>query len=596
MQTKQQIQQLLASAQVRPNKRLGQHFLIDLNLMKLLVDLADIGTEDIVLEVGCGTGSLTQALAEKAGRVIAVEMDNALAKIAQRELTKAKNVEVIHTDILRTKHTLNSAVAGALKLARKGHDGRLLLVANLPYNVASPVILNLITSPVKVDGMYVTVQKEVADRMAAACGKADYGTLSIVLAATGNVKVERRLKPTVFWPQPQVDSAMVSFVRSEEKIRRIASMDLFTEVVSLFMGHRRKMLKSCTKSAVGSLAEIGNWQDIFKRLSIDPRNRPQQVSPEEYVAIANQCYWELKEKSILLKLLYERSGKDARTVNWGNVLVRLRNRVKPKVDEQFLEKIFSESELSKYKSDRELLLILDNKDGFGCGPKKRGATYPSIVFDTKDSAPGYKPSNNVTACREVETYCKVMDAIDLRQKYKWDAVVYVPKITTKKWKDFRAYFAFVLGHELEHVKMIREKLGFHLCASWLCQYNANIFKEGGVDYKPLKHYDFPWERHCHKGGKRLAQDVCGQEEFDKCLEKLMRKRDETKEYREFLAFVLRDLEAQPYKIHIWESVLREIGVYYHGLEEAAHRVWSKHKLQGLEPTKHFNLEKYLPLT
>ncbi|UCC22907.1 MAG: ribosomal RNA small subunit methyltransferase A [Planctomycetota bacterium] len=290
MQTKQQIQQLLASAQVRPNKRLGQHFLIDLNLMKLLVDLADIGRKDFVLEVGCGTGSLTQALAEKAGRVVAVEMDNALAKIAERELAKAKNVEVIRADILQTKHTLNSTVTDALEFACEGHGGRLLLVANLPYNVASPVILNLITGSVKVDGMYVTVQKEVADRMTAARGKADYGTLSIVLAVTGNVKVERRLKPTVFWPQPQVDSAMVSFVRSEEKTRCIASMDLFTEVVSLFMGHRRKMLKSCTKSAVGSLAEIGNWQDIFKRLSIDPRNRPQQVSPEEYVAISNACY------------------------------------------------------------------------------------------------------------------------------------------------------------------------------------------------------------------------------------------------------------------------------------------------------------------
>ncbi|MHC4722479.1 MAG: rRNA adenine N-6-methyltransferase family protein, partial [Planctomycetota bacterium] len=100
MQTKQQIQQLLGSAQVRPNKRLGQHFLIDLNLMKLLVDSADIGRDDVVLDVGCGTGSLTQALAEKAGGVTAVEMDKPLARIAEKELAEAKNVEVIHTDIL----------------------------------------------------------------------------------------------------------------------------------------------------------------------------------------------------------------------------------------------------------------------------------------------------------------------------------------------------------------------------------------------------------------------------------------------------------------------------------------------------------------
>ncbi|UCF44089.1 MAG: ribosomal RNA small subunit methyltransferase A [Planctomycetota bacterium] len=289
MQTKQQIQQLLASAQVRPNKRLGQHFLIDLNLMKLLVDLANIGRQDVVLEVGCGTGSLTQALAEKAGRVLAVEMGKSMAKIAERELAEAKNIEVICTDILQTKHTLNSTVADALELACKRHAGRFLLVANLPYNVASPVILNLVAGSVRADGMYVTVQREVADRMTAACGNTDYGTLSILLAATGNVKVERRLKPTVFWPQPQVDSAMISFVRSEERQRRVANMEFFSEVVRLFMGHRRKMLKACTRFASGKLAGIENWQDVFERASINPRSRPEQVSPEEYVAISNAC-------------------------------------------------------------------------------------------------------------------------------------------------------------------------------------------------------------------------------------------------------------------------------------------------------------------
>jgi 16S rRNA (adenine1518-N6/adenine1519-N6)-dimethyltransferase len=289
MQTKQQIQQLLALAQVRPNKRLGQHFLIDLNLMNLLVDLARISREDVVLEVGCGTGSLTQALAEKAGLVIAVEMDKSMAIIAERELAEAKNVEVIHTDILQTKHTLNPTVAGAVEFASKKLTGRCLLVANLPYNAASPVILNLVAGSVTADGMYVTVQKEVADRMAAACGGADYGTLGIVLAATGNVRVERRLKPTVFWPQPQVDSAMISFVRSEEKAKRIASMELFGEVVGLFMGHRRKMLKGCTRFASGKLAEIESWQDIFERASVNPRSRPEQVPPEQYVAISNAC-------------------------------------------------------------------------------------------------------------------------------------------------------------------------------------------------------------------------------------------------------------------------------------------------------------------
>ena len=294
MQTKQQIQQLLASAGVFPNKRFGQHFLIDLNLMRLLIDSANIGSDDIVLEVGCGTGSLTEGLAEHAGYCLAVELDRNLAKIAKEQLAKKKNVEVIDTDILESKHTVSGTVIEAIEQARKKHPGRLLLVANLPYNVACPVMLNLVIGPTVADNMYVTIQKQVAERMAAKPGSRDYGTLSIFLSATGDVKAERVLKPTVFWPQPQVVSVMVSFVRKPEKVSRIKSMELFGEVVSLFMGHRRKMLKACTKFARGELAEISNWPEVLEQCSIDPTQRPEQLSPEDYIAIANLCYGTLK--------------------------------------------------------------------------------------------------------------------------------------------------------------------------------------------------------------------------------------------------------------------------------------------------------------
>ena len=290
MQTKQQIQQLLASVGISPNKRLGQHFLIDLNLMEKLVDSANIHNNDIVLEVGCGTGSLTEALAQRACKVIAVEVDGTLAKIAKRQLAKAENVEVINTDILENKNTISGTVTGAIEPAREKHPGRFLLVANLPYNLASPVMLNLITGPTAADSMYVTVQKEVAERMTAASGGKDYGILSILLSATGDIKTIRVLRPTVFWPRPQVDSAMVSFVRKKEKVSRIQNMEVFSEVVNLFMRHRRKMLKGCTRLAAGKLAEIHSWPKIFEQCCIDPHHRPEQLSPEDYIAIANLCY------------------------------------------------------------------------------------------------------------------------------------------------------------------------------------------------------------------------------------------------------------------------------------------------------------------
>ncbi len=286
MQTKRQIQQLLASAGVRPNKRLGQHFLVDLNLMRLLIDSANIHSDDIVLEVGCGTGSLTEALTQKAGRIIAVELDRNLADIASKQLPKTTNLQLINLDILENKNRISSVVTNALESAHQECHGRILLVANLPYNVASPVIMNLIAGPITADGIYVTVQKEVADRMTAMPGGSDYGILSIFLCATGDVRTLRVLKPTVFWPQPQVDSAMISFCRNRNKSARIANMELFGRIVNLFMGHRRKTLLASSKLARGKL--VKNWPQIFKKCSIDPKKRPEQLRAEDYITITNE--------------------------------------------------------------------------------------------------------------------------------------------------------------------------------------------------------------------------------------------------------------------------------------------------------------------
>jgi len=287
MQTKHQIRDLLSSAGIKPNKRLGQHFLIDLNLMRLLVDSANIQKNDIVLEVGCGTGSMTEALAEKAGKVIAVELDPNLCEIAEKKLSNTENLQLINADILESKHNLNPAVTATLGLACEVCRGRILLVANLPYDVASSLLMNLIMGPAIADAMYVTVQKEVADRMTAVAASGNYGILSIFLGATGDVKTIRTLKPAVFWPQPQVDSAMVGFVRNQAKSGRIANMELFSEIVHLFMGHRRKTLLSCSKLAHGKLTNITDWPRIFQQCSINPKQRPDTLSPQEYIAIAN---------------------------------------------------------------------------------------------------------------------------------------------------------------------------------------------------------------------------------------------------------------------------------------------------------------------
>ena len=290
MQTKQDIERLLAGAGTHPKHRLGQNFLIDLNLMRLLIQAAHLNKQDVVLEVGTGTGSFTQGIAEQCGQLITVEYDTALFNIAKTQLKKFDNITQFNVDVLENKNTIQREVLDAVQSAHNEFRGRFLLVANLPYNVGSSVMANLISGPVTADGMFVTIQKEVADRMAAAPGRAGYGTLSILMAATGSVRLIRKLPASVFWPRPQVESAMVSFQRDPEKVRQIHDMQTFREVINLFMGHRRKMLKACVKFAKGNLEKVRHWTDVFEKAVVDSHMRPEELTPKQYVNIANLCY------------------------------------------------------------------------------------------------------------------------------------------------------------------------------------------------------------------------------------------------------------------------------------------------------------------
>ncbi len=281
--TKTQIEQLLAAAGTHPRHKWGQNFLIDINLLKVLADAAGLGPDDVALEVGPGTGSFTQLLAQRAGAVIAVEIDPVLAAIARGELAEYNNVHLFNVDVLENKNRLNGDVLEAIRQARQTHSGRLVLAANLPYQAAAPLMINLLLGEeaTRPDGIFVTVQKEVAQRIVAEPGTKDYGLLSILLQAAGDVHVLRTIKPQAFWPAPQVHSAMIAWQWNPDQWQRLGDPRRLRDLVQRLLGNRRKKISTLLKDAAPPA-----WPDILLRLNIDPNARGETLSPEQFVELS----------------------------------------------------------------------------------------------------------------------------------------------------------------------------------------------------------------------------------------------------------------------------------------------------------------------
>jgi len=284
LQTLTTIRSLLASAGLRPNKKLGQHFLIDGNLMRKLVASAEVEPRDVVLEVGCATGSLTRELAGQAGAVVAVEVDRRLAEIAGAELADLDNVTLLHCDVLASKTQIDPQVLAALDEARGRWDGRVLLVANLPYQVASPLVIDLLTGSVAFARICFTVQKEVAGRLLANPSGRTYGPLSVIVQALATVRRIAAVPPQAFWPRPAVDSTMVRLDPDPDRRQRIGDVTHFVGVVKACFSHRRKTLGHNLTVAYGQ----GVADRVLTGGQIESRTRPEQLDPTSWVELARR--------------------------------------------------------------------------------------------------------------------------------------------------------------------------------------------------------------------------------------------------------------------------------------------------------------------
>jgi 16S rRNA (adenine1518-N6/adenine1519-N6)-dimethyltransferase len=289
-QTKHKIQALLSSAGSEPRHRFGQNFMIDQNLVRIVAEAGELGTDDTVIEVGPGTGTLTEELLERAGRVIAVEIDRDLAAMLRERFASITKFQLIEGDALSSKHALNAALLSNIRgvgappthslapndawARRRRHNSRCKLVANLPYNIASPLVIELLIAGV--DLLAFTVQKEVADRLRAQADSDAYGPLTVMAQLLSDVEVLRTLPPQAFWPAPKIDSALVR-MRRNDRLGAIAR-DFSRFVHSVFSARRKTLRKALSNAGYEA-------QDVLTELAIDPQLRPENLPPATFLAL-----------------------------------------------------------------------------------------------------------------------------------------------------------------------------------------------------------------------------------------------------------------------------------------------------------------------
>ncbi len=269
-QTKQQIQSLLAAAGLEPRHRFGQNFMIDQNLLRLVADAGNIAVNDQVLEIGPGTGTLTDELLARGAAVIAVEIDRDLASLLRERFKDNERFSLIEGDALDGKHNLNP------QLLRSIEPKNTKLIANLPYNIASPLIIDLLIAGLPM--LVFTVQKEVAQRLRAVPGTDAYGGLSIMTQLLSRVEVLRTLPPSAFWPAPKIDSSLVRLTADNRlgPRDRAAAFSLFLQ--KLFSSRRKTLRKTLTN--LGHDADI-----ILNRLKLDPNTRSETLAPNQLLLL-----------------------------------------------------------------------------------------------------------------------------------------------------------------------------------------------------------------------------------------------------------------------------------------------------------------------
>lgn len=274
-------------AGIRPEVRHGQNFLIDLNLLDVLLETAAPDKNDVILEVGTGMGSLTGLLAERAAHVITVEIDQRLHQMAMEELESYDNITMLLQDALRNKNNVASNVIEEIQKHVNAVPGRRFkLVANLPYNVATPIISNLLTIDPVPTSLTATIQKELADRMIAPPGVKDYSALSVWMQSLCDMHIARILPPQVFWPRPRVHSAIIHIVPDPAKRALIPDVEFFHAFARGLFLHRRKFLRGGLVASMQEHFDKPQVDEILAQFDFAPDVRAEQLSLAQIQSLA----------------------------------------------------------------------------------------------------------------------------------------------------------------------------------------------------------------------------------------------------------------------------------------------------------------------
>lgn len=262
-------------------KSLGQNFLIDGNILDKIVDSTLIDKNTGVIEIGPGIGALTEKLAQKAGKVVAIEIDKSLIPILDETLSDYPNVEVVNADILKT--SIDDLISKELN----GYDS-IKIVANLPYYITSPIIIKLLTDKLDIDSITILIQKEVAERITANPGGKEYGSLTLLLKYYADAKIMFNVPQTVFIPKPNVESSVIQLkIRGNPPVKIVDESHFFILIRACFK-HRRKTLSNNLINNLLGKEEKSKLEEILIELNIDGKRRAETLSFEEFASLSNR--------------------------------------------------------------------------------------------------------------------------------------------------------------------------------------------------------------------------------------------------------------------------------------------------------------------